>query len=62
MTEQQLLQKYGWTLECQSPFEIRHEDGSFASGQAASIVLSHLREEDAMDLSGDPYVEDAFSL
>lgn len=33
-----------WTIECESPFEIRHEDGSFATGQAANIVLHHLIE------------------
>lgn len=27
--DEQLLEKFGWTLECESPFEIRHEDGSF---------------------------------
>lgn len=34
-----LLEKLGWTVECESPFEIRHEDGSFATGQAAHVVL-----------------------
>lgn len=37
-----LLEKHGWTVECQSPFEIRHSDGSFASGQAADLVLHAL--------------------
>lgn len=40
-----LLKAEGWEVECESPFEIRHEDGSFASGQAAQMVLSVLREE-----------------
>lgn len=43
--DEMLLKAEGWELECESPFEIRHEDGSFASGQAAQIVLSVLREE-----------------
>jgi len=42
--DEQLLEKHGWTLECESPFEIRHEDGSFATGQAADIVLLALKE------------------
>lgn len=44
-SDEKLLASHGWTVECQSPFEIRHEDGSFASGQAADCVLSSLREE-----------------
>lgn len=38
-TEKKLLEEEGWAVECESPFEIRHADGSFASGQAADIVL-----------------------
>ena len=37
-----LLERHGWEVECESPFEIRHEDGSFATKQAATIVLSAL--------------------
>jgi flagellar basal body rod protein FlgG len=43
--EEQLLEENGWTVECESPLEIRHKDGSFATGQAASIVLSYLQSE-----------------
>lgn len=39
-----LLGANGWAVECESPFEIRHEDGSFATGQAAKIVLDFLME------------------
>ncbi len=38
-----MLEHYGWSVECQSPFEIRHGDGSFATGQAANIVLLALK-------------------
>lgn len=44
-----LLEKHGWIVECQSPFEIRNEDGSFAAGEAAQAVidcLTHLWEDD----------------
>ena len=44
-----MLKKHGWTVECQSPFEMRHEDGSVATGQAASLVWEsvHAAEKDA---------------
>ena len=42
--DKKILAKMGWTLECELPFEIRHEDGSFATGQAAMIMMLHLRE------------------
>lgn len=48
----ELLQSNGWTVECESPFEIRHEDGSFATGAAAFLVM-HTLEEAFID----PYIE-----
>jgi len=44
--DKEMLEKMGWTVECESPFEIRHEDGSFASGQAARLVTECLREQE----------------
>lgn len=38
-----LLQESGWTVECESPFEIRHDDGSFATENAAKAVVFSLR-------------------
>lgn len=46
--DEELLNKAGWEVECESPFEIRHEDGSFATQQAAEIVLDALKEEDSI--------------
>ena len=44
-----LLEDNNWVVECESPFEIRHsEDGSFASGQAAQMVLDDLKEENGL--------------
>lgn len=43
--EEELLKRFGWELECKSPFEIRHEDGSFATANAARIVLQTCEEE-----------------
>lgn len=40
-----LLKTAGWAAECQSPFEIRHEDGSFATGQAAQFVVQTLADD-----------------
>jgi hypothetical protein len=34
-----LLKRNGWVMECESPLEVRHEDGSFATGQAAKLVI-----------------------
>ena len=42
---EQLLEDNGWTLECESPLEIRHTDGSFATQQAAGIVVAELQAE-----------------
>ncbi len=33
-----VLHLNGWTIECQSPLEIRHQDGSFATLNAAVAV------------------------
>lgn len=42
---EKLLERNGFTLECQSPFEIRHEEtNSFASGIAADMVVEFLKE------------------
>lgn len=39
-----LLEENGWTVECESPFEIRNDETSdSASGVAAQIVLDSLR-------------------
>ena len=41
-----ILEGNGWVVECESPFEIRHEEsGSFATGQAAQIVAEQLGRE-----------------
>jgi len=44
--DEKLLEENGWEVECEHPFEIRHEDGgAFASGFAAQIVLEYLKYE-----------------
>ena len=41
-----ILEMNGWLVESEHPFEISHEDGSFASGEAAHIVLNYLKDID----------------
>jgi hypothetical protein len=40
-----LLEENGWDVDCESPFEISDEDGNFARGLAAKIVLEDLKSE-----------------
>lgn len=35
----------GWIMECESPLEIRHEDGSFATYQAAKSVIREIQAQ-----------------
>lgn len=44
--DEKLLEKYGWTVECYSPFEISTKDGSFARDEAAQYVLEGLKLND----------------
>lgn len=37
-----LLKENGWEIECESPFEIRHKDGSFATNKAAHSIVEQL--------------------
>lgn len=45
MNIDEILKDEGWTVECESPFEIRHIDGSFVSGLGAVHLVESLREE-----------------
>lgn len=45
LSDRDILENYGWVIECESPYEVRHEDGSFASGQAVSYLIDSLKEE-----------------
>lgn len=40
--EENFLKKHGWTVECESPLEIKHEDGSIATGQAVQMIINYL--------------------
>ena len=39
-----LLEKNGWNQDCSSPLEFSHKDGSFASGQAARLLLYRYKD------------------
>jgi len=45
LTEEEILKEMGWTIVCQSPHEIEHEDGSSASGSATQAVIDSIVEE-----------------
>ena len=57
MLDEELLEKNGWTVECESPFEIRHEDGSFASMLAADMVLYELTRDEKYEKLDLPELE-----
>ncbi len=40
-----LLEADGWTIECWSPLEIRNNDGSFATMQAARSLMRSYTED-----------------
>jgi hypothetical protein len=42
---EQYIESQGWMIECESPLEIRHDDGSFATQAAAKAVIAQLQEE-----------------
>jgi len=44
MTDKKILERYGWNLDCESPLEVSHSDGSFARYLPASLLIDHLRE------------------
>lgn len=47
-TDRKLLEDDGWTVDCESPFELSREDGSRATGAAAWLVLTILRQRESL--------------
>lgn len=43
--KEKILKHFGWSLDCWSPFNISHPDGSNAQGAAADIVFWSLQED-----------------
>jgi len=44
LSDEAILERWGWTIDCESPFEISHGDGSRATGQGAYMVLDGLKQ------------------
>ena len=42
---ERIIEKDGWFVECESPLEIRNEDGSFVTGPAAEDVLAEYQKQ-----------------
>lgn len=42
---QKYLEDNGWVIECESPLEVRHSEGSFATLYAAKVLLGELHEQ-----------------
>ena len=47
-------QRFGWSIESESPLVLRHSDGSRASGEAAQSILYLLSERALEDISTHP--------
>lgn len=45
LTDEEILEKNGWVMECESPLEITDNEGSFAKTQAARIVIDSFHRE-----------------
>ena len=49
MNNMKVLEENGWIVECESPFEVRSEDGySFATNQAVHEILYSIKCEEKM--------------
>ena len=45
LTDDEILEKNGWVMECESPLEITDNEGSFAKNRAARIVIDSFHDE-----------------
>ena len=50
---EEVLAAAGWEVDCESPLEISHRDGSTATKRAAQIVLMWLEEVEALEDDDD---------
>ena len=53
------LQKEGWEIECEHPLEIRHRNGSFATGQAAELLIATHTPAEFEPISWKPVITHA---
>lgn len=54
---EQKLEADGWVIECELPLEIRHEDGSFASMQAAKALTRSYEQEEALTAQREALID-----
>lgn len=45
LTDEEILDRCGWSLDCQSPLNISHTDGTMATNYAAQVMIDYLRDE-----------------
>lgn len=50
LSEKDVIEAMGWSIDCQSPLEISHKDGSIATMQAATMVIYSLVEEYKLEM------------
>jgi len=49
--DRDILERHGWTVECESPCEVSHEDGSFARGRRPVDALVWFLKDEEKDES-----------
>lgn len=47
--DRRILEEDGWTVDCESPFEISDADGNRATGRAAQYVLEFLKDTSELE-------------
>jgi hypothetical protein len=56
---QKYLEDNQWTIECESPLEVRHAEGSFATNYAAKVLLNELhsqyKDENVVEIETEEY-------
>ena len=55
-----IIEKLGWTLECESPLEISHSDGTFARGLAAEYTIDGLIADNEELITPEDFVATEF--
>lgn len=64
--DRELLEQNGWTITCESPFEIEHQDGSVATTLAAEYavmgIIQDLKADAALEEDNNNKPENAYLL
>lgn len=63
MKDEELLKLYGWVVVCETPLEIEHiYSGSFASRDAADIVIESLENKESNRMTILNYLENQVEI